>query len=85
VLWGGNSGNFLPLRPPSATTADFSKVSHKGSAATSSIASRRDEATTADITKRAQSPATLGHYSHGTTHFFLAAAEDGMLEMRSYI
>ena len=44
---------------------------------------RKDVATRTNGNDNAESPATLGHYSHGTAHSFLAAAE-GMEYMRGW-
>ena len=52
-------------------------------AAHPSVTPRKDAATRIDNTVKAQSPATLGHYSHGTAHSFLANAE-GMEYMRGW-
>lgn len=80
---GRNLWQLLAAASPVPQPPISREVSHQGSAAIPSITSRRDEATTADITRPAQTPATLGHYSHGTTHSFLAAAE-GMEYMRGW-
>lgn len=71
------TGSVVP-RPPASRDN-----SRQGFAATPSVTSQGDGATSADVTKQALSPATLGHYSHGTTHSFLAAAE-GMEYMRGW-
>ena len=77
-LWQLLVARSTVARPPISWGASGQDV-----AVNRSVTSRRDPAIGTDELKKPQYPATMGHYSHGTAHSFLATAE-GMEYMRSW-
>lgn len=77
-LWQLLVARSMVARPPISQGASGQDV-----AANPSVTSRMDTVMGTDEFKKPQYPATMGHYSHGTAHSFLATAA-GMEYMRSW-